>query len=107
MILKSEKKDAFADMSGTPTSLKRGRDEDDNELILIDNRTEKAVSSVVIPTPQRGTKDVVIGQKPHPWIPRAAPKTNALTKSVRVAGLHPSVTVEHFNDYIKKKYATN
>lgn len=37
--------------------------ETETELILIDNRTEKTISSVKIPESKRGTKDIVIGSE--------------------------------------------
>ena len=101
-ILKSKTKNST---STTPLSSKRkrnGNDDVDTELLLIDNRTEKTISSMKIPEPKRGTKETTIGQKPLPFIPRSPARLNPFRKSVRVAGLHPSVTVEQLNEYIAK-----
>ena len=101
-ILKNKMKNSA---STTPLSSKRKRnfnDEFDTELLLIDNRTERTISSVKIPEPKRGTKETTIGQKPLPFIPRSPARLNPFQKSVRVAGLHPSVTVEELNEYIMK-----
>lgn len=107
-VLKSKKKVLFTgnhSTQSTPISSKRKR-QDNSDIDLIDlsvtgNKTIKP--EMRIPKPKMGTKDVVIGQKPKPWEPRASKrliKTNRFMKSVRVAGLDPSVTVDQLSEYI-------
>lgn len=50
-----------------------------------------------------GTKDIVIGQKPKTPVPKRNKMPNKprkIVKSVRIAGLHPSVSVDQLCDYI-------
>lgn len=90
----------------TPVTGKREREKTNpNEIVLIDNKTSKTISTVKIPTPKHGTKDVVIGEKPKLSSPQLQRRSNMnmlnrLNKSIRVAGLHPSVTVEKLTEYI-------
>lgn len=104
-ILKSKKKVLFKDTQSTdftPISSKRKRNEDnDNELISTEAKNAKP--TVIIPKPRMGISEGVIGQKPKPREPRTPKQmTNEFRKSLRVAGLDPSVTVEQLDDYITK-----
>lgn len=102
-VIKQKRKALFNDeitAKSTPVSMKRKRrDESGNG----GDRTSRP--SLNVPKPRMGRNDAIIGQKPKPWEPRVQKRrslTSEFSKSLRVAGLHPSVTVEQLSDYIMK-----
>lgn len=81
--------------SGTPTSTRTKR----NELALIDNASLKTVSTIRIPSPKNGTKNVQIG-KPLAIKSVKQRIENPMSKSVWVSKFHPDTTVDEINSYI-------
>lgn len=69
------------------------------ELVVIDNKTSTQIKSVPVPSPKNGLRDTLIGPKVSPK-PKQASRMNRFAKSIRICGLHTSVTVDQINDYI-------
>lgn len=82
--------------SSTTTPSKRKRD---TEIALIENASQSVIQKAKIPTPKKGTKIAQIG-KPLEIRTIEPKKTNPLTKSIRIAGLHPETTTEEVDKYI-------
>lgn len=106
-VLKSKRKVLFKggeSVNSTPISSKRKRhDDSESGMNLNVNKMTKPIS--LIPKPMMGRSEAVIGQKPRPHEPKPPKKrtnSNGFEKSLRVAGLDPSVTVDELNDYIMK-----
>lgn len=80
--------------TGTPSKRKR-----DAEIFLVDNRSEKVIEKVKLPTPKQGTKKSQLGKSiaARNFMPKAM---NPLTKSIRVAGIEAQTTTEQLDDYI-------
>lgn len=107
-LLKSKRKISFKDSESeiqTPASSKRKRQDDrENGKSPHDNKMTKPFS-LRIPKPLMGRSEANIGQRPKPQEPKVLKRraaTNVFEKSLRVAGLDPSVTVEDLSDYIMK-----
>lgn len=81
----------------TPRTSKRKLNEDKDKLVLVNNKTSEQISSVTIPSPKRGTKELQIGRLVSPVKNR---QLNKFTKSIRVSGLHPTVTANDMTEYI-------
>ncbi len=85
----------------TPVSTKRKRsDDNDDGMDGGVNKTAKQIQSSM-PKPMTGRSEATIGQKPKPKERKQMrPLSNRFEKSLRVAGLDPSVTVDELCDYI-------
>lgn len=95
-ILKKKTK-LDATPTSTPSSVKRKRNMENSNGTILNKENAN------IPAAKMGTKDVVIGQKPQPWVPkfkRLPIEAKKIMKSVRISGLHPSVSVDQLSEYI-------
>lgn len=107
-VIKQKRKALFNDeitAKSTPVSMKRKRRDESGNGGDLERNNRTSQPSLNVPKPRMGRNDAIIGQKPKPWEPRVQKRrslTNEFSKSLRVAGLHPSVTVEQLSDYIIK-----
>lgn len=96
-VLRSKRKVLFT----TPVATKRKRSDDsESGMVSGENKTAKQIQ-LMVPKSMIGRSEAVIGQKPKPKEPKIMKqRTNGFAKSLRVAGLDPSVTVDELCDYI-------
>lgn len=101
-VLRSKRKVLFT----TPVSTKRKRsDDNDDGTVGGKNKNENKMAKQIqltVPKQMSGRSEAVIGQKPKPKEQKQRMQRNSFEKSLRVAGLDPSVTVDELCDYIMK-----
>lgn len=80
-----------------PTERKR-----DKTISLVDNVTGLAVTSVKVPTPKRGTKDIEIGRPvvTKTFVERKTRKPSELPMTLCASNFHPETTTEELENYI-------
>lgn len=102
-VLRSKRKVLFT----TPISTKRKRpDDNDDGTDGGEKKTSKPIK-LPVPKPMSGRSEAVIGQKPKPKEQKQMMQRKSYEKSLRVAGLDPSVTVDELCDYIVKNTSLN
>lgn len=90
-------------LSVTPRPENPGERKRDKTISLVDNATGKAVTSVKIPTPKRGMKDIEIGRPvvTRTFVERkSSQKPNELSMALCASNFHPETTTEVLENYI-------